>query len=271
MVIPFGHNLTRVVFTKSSLTHSLRLADVLASTAKDPAQLVIEINQPTVVAGDFKTITDQFNKLATGNWPPGLQMDIHKICSTYLQSRQAGQKKIGQRLQALLPSLEAKMQLNSPRFVASLEETADIRQAIIGLHSKRHCQKLRDIDGENAFRLHPGQSMWVMKNPMETFTNAPALDILATEVPKEESESLEDNEVDATKRSPDESRGANNGEGGDSRAPIILADPPRAAIPAVARASEALASSLKRAQPDTTNLSNQKKQKKKKQSKKKNI
>ena len=195
-----------MVFTKSSLTHSLRLADVLASTAKDPAQLVIEINQPTVVAGDFKTITDQFNKLDTGNWPPGLQMDIHKICSTYLQDSQPGRKKIGQRLQALIPSLEAKMQLNSARFVASLEETADIRQAIIGLHSKRHCQKLRDIDRENAVSLHPGQSMWVMKNPMDhhTFTGAPALDIRATEVSasKEELDRLEDNEVNATKRSP---------------------------------------------------------------------
>ena len=270
VVVPFGHNLTRVVFTKSSLTHSLCLADVLASTAKDPAQLVIEINQPIVVAGDFKTITDQFNKLATGNWPPGLQMDIHKVCSTYLQDSQPGRKKIGQRLRALIPSLEAQMQLNSARFVATLEETADIRQAIIGLHPKRHCQRLRDIDRENAFRLYPGQSMWVMKNPMETFTDAPALDILATEVSKEESESLEDNEVDATKRSPDESRGANNGEGGDSRAPIILADPPRAAIPAVARASDALASSLKRAQLDTNNLSNPKKQKKMKEGKKKN-
>ena len=209
VVISFGHNLTRVVFTKSSLTHSLRLADVLASTAKDPAQLVIEINQPTVVAGDFKTITDQFNKLDTGSWPPGLQMDIHKICSTYLQDSQPGQKKIGQRLQALIPSLKAKMQLNSARFVASLEETADIRQAIIGLHSERHCQKLRYIDRGNAFRLHPGPSMWVMKNPMETFTSAPALDPHATEVSdsKEESERLEDNEVNATKRSPEEIKG----------------------------------------------------------------
>ena len=101
----------------------------------------------------------------------------------------------------MIPSLEAKMQLNSARFVASLEETADIWQAIIGLHSKRHCQKLRDIDRENAFRLHPGQSMWAMKNPMETFTDAPTLDIPATEVSasKEESERLEDNEVNATK------------------------------------------------------------------------
>ena len=65
VVVPFGHNLKRVVFNKSSLTHSLRLADVLALTAKDPKHLVIEINHPTVLAGDFKEITVCLDK---GRW-----------------------------------------------------------------------------------------------------------------------------------------------------------------------------------------------------------
>ena len=272
VVVPFGHNLRRVVFNKSSLTHSLRLADVLALTAKDPAHLVIEINHPTVLAVDFKEITNQFDKLATGNWPPGLQMDVHKICSTYLQSKQAGKRKIGQKLQALLPRLAAKMQLNSARFVASLEETADIRQAVIGLHPKRHCQKMRDIDRENALSLHPAQSVLVMKNPTETFTSALPPGTIVTgasdQVATTDPNSPDDEEMCETKRSPGEVKDYSNG--GNNQGLNVLADPPSIAIPAVARASEALANALKRAQPDTFTLSNQRKKQKKAQSKQKN-
>ena len=162
-LLPLGHKIQSVTCKNVSLSHCLRLIQLLNKTKDEEVEPVYKIVDPVIKEADLPELQNLANAFLNDTWDKSIQFDMIAMGKKMARTHQPKRRALSDQVQRMLAPLYPHIVVVAARNVASMSEE-EIRATIIKEGPTPLFEVMRDFEMHEAIRLAPVEAVRILSS-----------------------------------------------------------------------------------------------------------